>query len=286
MQRTPLTAVGSNPVVTAIEDENMIVVSDDLNWLTPITGDEYDTGDPTVNLAAIPTPTPSIQTSIVQNTPSPTPRAQSASGEIDFTAYRGGMGINFQELYEVNPDVVGWIRIDDTAVDYPVVQADDNDYYLKRSFKGSKSSSGVPFMDFTNSYDPMDGNLVIYGHNMGSGKTTMFSTLLKYYDEDYYNRHPTIEFDTLAGAGVWDIFAVFKFDVNNISSFNYTQHNYGSPADFQAFIANAKAYSLYDTGITPEYGSHMLTLSTCDRNTYGKTGRCVIMAVYREGTMF
>lgn len=280
-----LVAPSSGP---APESNNVIIVGEDMSWLTPTTGEEYDIGDPTVSLNALPTPAPALQGSISQNisSPSPSPRVKKKSGEIDFSIYRGGMGINFEALYDVNPDVMGWIRIEDTEVDYPVVQAEDNDYYLKRSFEKKKSSSGVPFLDFTNVYDPMDSNLVVYGHNMGSGKTTMFSTLLRYYEEDYFLRHPVIEFDTLAGAGSWHIFSVFKFDVNNISSFNYTQHNFGSPADFQAFIAHASAYSLYDTGITPEYGSHILTLSTCDRSVYGKTGRCVVMAVYRDGTIF
>ena len=281
--------VQRTPLITLPEDtlpENVIVVGSDMDWLTPITGDEYSPGDPTVSLVAAPTPTPSLSGSAIKVSPSPTPRAHSSSGDIDFTIYRGGMGIDFQSLYEVNPDVMGWIRIDDTPVDYPVVQGDDNDYYLNRSFKRSKSSSGVPFLDFTNSFDPMDSNLVIYGHNMGNGKTTMFSSLLKYYDEEYFNKHPVIEFDTVAGAGSWRIFSVFKFDVNNISDFNYTQHNFGSLADFQAFIANAKAHSLYDCGVTPEFGSHIITLSTCDRGTYGRSGRCVIMAMYTDGTMF
>lgn len=121
---------------------------------------------------------------------------------------------------------------------------------------------------------------------MGSGKTTMFSTLLKYYDENYFKKHPSIQLDMLDGAGTWQIFAAFMFNVADIEKFNYSQHNFGSEAEFNDFISKAKSYTGYNTGVNVSYGDHIITLSTCDRQMYGKQGRCVVMAKYVGGGLY
>lgn len=290
---------------------------DDSWWLlTPITDDDYDAGDPTVPYVQMvlkplgegdATGDITID-DLVNNADNGTFRqaADSQGGASSggrknntdnsesatsprksptISNYSGGMGIDFQNLYNKNSDIVGWIRISGTVVDYPVVQASNNEYYLKRSFSKASSSSGCLFVDFTNKV-PSDKNIVIYGHNMGSGKTTMFSTLLKYYDENYFKKHPSIQLDMLDGAGTWQIFAAFMFNVADIEKFNYSQHNFGSEAEFNDFISKAKSYTGYNTGVNVSYGDHIITLSTCDRQMYGKQGRCVVMAKYVGGGLY
>lgn len=317
----PMTAQPTQTPTPASENDGVQA----LGMLTPITDDSYDPGDPTVPYASLmfmPSDVPSDGGSIVlselldndasqtgnppsgsggsssnsnnSGTSSSGNGQQSSSAEVnpgeqvetgpDFSRYSGGMGIDFVNLYDKNSDIKGWIRIDGTKLDYPVVQTSNNDYYLNHSFSKSKSSSGCPFIDFTNTA-PTDTNVIIYGHNMNSSKT-MFSPLLKYYDEDYYRQHPTINFDYIEGSGVWQIFAVFMFDINNLEQFNYSQHNFGSEAEFREFIAKAKSYGTYDTGVDVAYGDHIITLSTCDRQEYGKAGRCVVMAKYVAGNLY
>ena len=121
---------------------------------------------------------------------------------------------------------------------------------------------------------------------MGNGKTTMFSTLLCYYDEAYYQEHPIIHYDTVYGSGDWQIFAAFMYDVTQIEAYNYTQHDFATEKDFNRFVSKAKELTTYQTGVDVKYGDHILTLSTCDRAKYGKNGRCVIMAKFIQGSLF
>lgn len=113
----------------------------------------------------------------------------------------------FAALLERNSDFVGWLSIEGTAVNYPVMcTPDDPEYYLKRDFDGNRSNSGVPF--FGEGCDTESDNIIIYGHNMKNG--TMFSSLTNYADESYYEEHPTISFDTPDGDGTYEIIAVFR----------------------------------------------------------------------------
>lgn len=301
-----------------VEEDPDIENEQKLAMLTPITDDSEDPGDPTVPFASLlfmPSDANTDGGSILlsdllgnshsqnvngssegNNSTNSGGKSGSSSGNQqsnsaadeqtvpDFSRYSGGMGIDFASLYDKNSDIKGWIRIDGSNLDYPVVQTSNNDYYLNHSFSKSKSSSGCPFIDFTNTA-PTDTNVIIYGHNMTSSKT-MFSSLRKYYDESYYRQHPTINFDYIDGSGVWQIFAVFMFNINDLEDFNYSQHNFGSEAEFREFIAKAKSYGTYDTGVDVSYGDHIITLSTCDRQEYGKSGRCVVMAKFVGGNLY
>lgn len=203
----------------------------------------------------LPTPT-AVETpdSTPATTPSPT---QTPRERIVLEQYR--------ELYEQNPDMVGWIRIDGTKIDYPVMYTpNDGEFYLNHGFDKEKSKSGVPFIDSRCTIDPFGTNTIIYGHHMKNG--TMFAGLLNYEDEDFFREHPIICFDTLYEQQEYEIIAVFESQVYRKSDTVFKHYNFlnaASKADFDAYIANIKALSLYDTGVTASYGDELITLSTC-----------------------
>lgn len=187
--------------------------------------------------------------------------------------------VDFAALREANPETVGWIAIPDTVISYPVMQATDNSKYLHTSFEGNTSKTGAIFIDKNNSTAPLDQNTVIYGHNMGKGRTDMFGTLLYYEDPAYYEQHKYIQFDTNAQQhDWWKIFAVINLDVKH-GEFDYLKLSFQDQKEFMAWVNAAKSLSLYDTGVAVGGGDKVITLSTCDRRDYGKNGRQLILAV-------
>lgn len=179
----------------------------------------------------------------------------------------------YSALYDQNNDFVGWVSIDGTNINYPVMQSIDNpDYYLKHSFEKSYSDYGVPYVDEACAMG-LSTNTVIYGHHMKNG--TMFSSLVKYADKSYFEEHPVVTFDTLYGFGQYQVIAVFAFDTNN-ETFRYNEYVDMNEEQFNEFIAECMARRAYDTGCTAEYGDKLLTLSTCE---YTHTnGRFVVVA--------
>ena len=124
----------------------------------------------------------------------------------------------FSDLYQINPDIQGWLSIDGTAFSYPVVQSNedtaDNQYYLRRDFHGNASDHGVPFLDYRASIKRPSDNLVIYGHNMRDGQ--MFEELLNYKDLDYYRAHPVIRFDSVYEEAEYKVLAMFITNTQSI----------------------------------------------------------------------
>lgn len=181
----------------------------------------------------------------------------------------------YAEVYAANNDFVGWISIEGTAIDYPVMQTVDRpNYYLRRGFDRDYSKHGVPYIQEDCVVGSSD-NLIIYGHNMNDG--SMFANLCKYKSKDFWQTHTTIRFDTLDGFGVYEIVAVFKTVVYAQNGFRYFDYvEMDDPARFDAFIARCKALSLYDTGVEAEYGDKLITLSTCEYSR--ENGRMVVVA--------
>ena len=173
----------------------------------------------------------------------------------------------YKEVYAQNNDMVGWIRVKDTRIDYPVMQnKQSNAYYLHRNIAREYSSSGIPFMDYQCTGDATDDNTIIYAHNMRNG--TMFHDLLEYSDREFYDSHKTIGFDTLTNFGEYEIFAVIRTKVGSKNEFKYYDFiNAKTPAEFDKFISKCISLSLYKTDIIPKYGEKILTLSTCSYNT-------------------
>lgn len=179
----------------------------------------------------------------------------------------------YSALFEQNQDFIGWISIDGTNVNYPVMQTPTNpDYYLKHSFEKAYSDYGVPYIDEVCTLG-ISNNIVVYGHHMKNG--SMFADICKYTDKSFYEEHKTIKFDTLSTFGEYEVVAVFKFDTNN-ETFKFNEYTTMDEAEFNEFMENVHSRQLYDTGVDAEYGDELLTLSTCEY-TY-KNGRFVVVA--------
>ena len=121
-------------------------------------------------------------------------------------------------LYSMYPDVVGWIKIDGTPIDYPVMQdTTGEDYYLNHNFEGKSDNKGAPFVDENTQIKPLDKNIVIYGHNTRDG--SMFGDLDYYLDQAFYKKHPTIMFDTIYETGTYQIVAVGSATMRIVANF-------------------------------------------------------------------
>ncbi len=218
----------------------------------------------------------------------------------------------YAALYEENRDLAGWLRIEGTEIDYPVMQhrgaaedadviqyesdvqneggawcggdvqnrddaqAEESEYYLNHDFYGEKSRYGCLYVK--GKADIEKGtNFIIYGHNMKDG--SMFGSLDLYEAESFYREHPVIFFDTLFEERTYEIIAVFPSQVypEQEDTFKYYQfYQADTKEEFYDFYKNIKALSLYDTGADAEYGDTFLTLSTCAYHT--EDGRFVVIA--------
>lgn len=184
----------------------------------------------------------------------------------------------YMEIYEQNHDMVGWISIADTRINYPVMQSpEDPNFYLKHSFDKRSSNHGCPYVNAHCDVDKPSDNLVIYGHRMKDG--SMFADLEKFTSKSFWETHKTITFNTLTQRQTYEVVAVFKVATGTgaASEFKYyafTDAN--TPEEFNTYISSVKSKALYDTGITAAYGDKLLTLSTCEYSNYN--GRLVIVA--------
>lgn len=183
----------------------------------------------------------------------------------------------YQNILNKNQRLIGWIKIDDTIIDYPVMQTVNNEYYLDHNFNQEEDKNGCIFMDYQCDVIKGCDNMILYGHHMKSGK--MFGTLNKYSQQSYYEKHPTIKFDTIYEKGEYQIMYVFRSKVYSEEDVNFKYYqfiNAGSEKEFNSYINEMAALSLYDTGVTASYGDKLLTLSTCDYQE--KKGRFVVVA--------
>lgn len=182
----------------------------------------------------------------------------------------------YVDLYEENKDLVGWLSIEGMKIDYPVMQNEEDRYYLHHDFYGNDSKYGCLYV--REQADLACGtNFIIYGHNMKDG--SMFGDLDLYGKESFYKEHPTVSFDTLYEERTYEIAAVFRSQVYNVDDevFKYYQfYEAETQEEFEDFYDNIKALSLYDTGVEAEFGDTFLTLSTCAYHV--KDGRLVVVA--------
>lgn len=206
----------------------------------------------------------------------------SAPQKNDFAVHKTGLRTpdvldEYKTLYEKNKKLIGWLKIDDTIIDYPVVQTEDNEYYLTHNINQEYDRNGTIFLDKDCEIEYPSTNLILYGHHMRSGK--MFASLEKYEDSSYWEKHPYIEFDTIYDKGIWQIMYVFRSRVFSQEEivFKYYQFiNANSEQEFDSNMQEMASMSLYDTGVTAEFGDRLLTLSTCDY--VENNGRFVIVA--------
>ena len=156
----------------------------------------------------------------------------------------------YAAVFAQNNDFIGWIRIDGTNVNYPVMQTPNKpDFYLKHSFDKSYSDYGVPYIDEA-CMTWISNNLVIYGHHMNDG--SMFADLCKYTDADFCKEHPTIAFDTLSNLGKYEVVAAVKFNSNR-ENFKYNEYTLMDEVQFDEFMKKIHARQHYDTRVTAEY---------------------------------
>lgn len=184
----------------------------------------------------------------------------------------------YQPLYEINRDMVGWIQIEGTAIDYPVVQSPyESNFYLRRNFYKENATCGTIYVrEACNVNQPSD-NVTVYGHNMRNG--TMFADLHKFEKKSFWENHRYVNFDTLNEYRTYEIFAVFKTTADLTKGFSYHIYDtFATEKAFNEYISTCKNLSrrdFYDTGITPTYGEKLLTLSTCDKSI--SDGRLVVV---------
>ena len=186
--------------------------------------------------------------------------------------------LKLEELQKENSDIIGWIEIENTNINYPVLQGSDNDFYMNHNSKKEYSSGGSIFLDKDYNWNPPSSNLLMYGHNIKTG--AMFQNLLKYKDKNFYESHQTIRFTTNQEDSTYEIIAVFPSKIYYKSEKNVFRYYYfinaNNEDEYNEFVESAKKASLYDTGKTAKYGEQLMTLSTCAYHT--EDGRFVVVA--------
>jgi sortase B len=207
--------------------------------------------------------------------PPPMPERPEETPPPEWTVYD-----QYGALFDQNPDMIGWIKIDGTTIDYPVMQSQDRpDFYLKHNFEKAYSDYGVPYAAEGCSIDPQSDNITIFGHHMKKRIGTasvpwMFGALESYKSQAFYREHPIIRFDTRAGFGTCEIIAVFR---TTPAKFPYNRFiNAADNAEFDEYVRRCSAFSFYDTGVTAEYGDKLITLSTCEYSE--QNSRLVVVA--------
>ena len=170
--------------------------------------------------------------------------------------------INLSALQAENPDVVGWIRIPDTAIDYPLMQGEDNDFYLNHTWQKDPNSVGSIFLEYQNSADLTDYNTIVYGHNMNNG--SMFADLELYALQSFWQEHPYVYIVSADGVYRYEIFAFCQAKVDSLIYGMNPQRD-----DTKAyFLTLAAEDAPYDTQIRPALTDRILTLSTCSGANY------------------
>lgn len=188
----------------------------------------------------------------------------------------------YLRLYEMNQDLIGWLKIEGTRIDYPVMQTpEDENYYIDKGFDREKNSNGSLILDTScqmgNAYQTPSTNLIIHGHHMRSGE--MFGDLEKYRDVSYAKAHERIQLDTLYEKREYQVIAVFLSQVYNKSDVCFKYYQFveaDTPEAFDTFYDNIKNLALFDTGVSASFGDEFLTLSTCSYHT--EDGRLVVVA--------
>ncbi len=219
---------------------------------------------------SVPSSSDAAPSSTVGTEPTPDPWAKNEDGILNIYA----------PYYEQNQDMIGWLRIEGTDIDYPVVRTPgNNEKYLRLGFDGAYATGGTLFLDENcdPGIDKVTANQMIYGHDMNDG--TMFGKLYLYADEEYGKEHSTIRFDTIYETGEYELMAAFYSQVYYTTDTCFKYYKFFDAAneeEFNDYVSNVKELAEYDTGVTAEYGDTLLTLSTCSKHV--ENGRFVVVA--------
>lgn len=204
--------------------------------------------------------------------------------ETQVTPQKTERMLQIEKLQEQNSDIVGWIEVEGTNINYPVLQGEDNSYYMNHNYKKEENTYGSIFLDKDYDWSIPSSNLLLYGHNLQNGE--LFHDILNYKDKSYYEEHPVIRFTTEKEDSEFEIISAFYSRVYYKSETNVFRYYYFINADneeeYNEFIENAKESSIYDTGKTAEYGDQLITLSTCSYHT--EDGRFAVVARKNKST--
>lgn len=185
----------------------------------------------------------------------------------------------YQELFEKNSDLAGWLTVEGAGIDYPVMQAvaESSDFYLNHDFDGKEDINGSLFLDSRNNLEKPNDNMIIYGHNMKSGM--MFGGLKQYLDPLFWREHKKVTFNTIYDKAEYEIVAVCLSKVDEDGNGQFKYYNFidaGNKKTFNRFVKNVKELNIMDEKIELSYGDKLLTLSTC--NNYTEDGRLFLVA--------
>ncbi len=198
--------------------------------------------------------------------------------------FPAGLQLKYAKLYAQNQDFVGYLSAEGVNLSLPVVQADDDDYYLKKNFYGKTTKYGCPFVTHLNNIDPLDQNTVIFGHHMNNG--TVFGALDAYKTVDGFKKAPVITFNTLYKDYQWKVIAAFITNAeakdDNDYIFRYYFTSLSTEDRFSAYLNELSQRSLYDTGVDVLPTDKLLTLSTCSHE-FDEARFVVVARLVRQG---
>lgn len=210
---------------------------------------EYHTGDEIYD---------SVQEKVTLPSSDDGESSQDKTAENDTSPFCPDSLINLDVLRTINSDAIGWIRIPETNIDYPILQAEDNERYLRRTITGESNKAGCIFVDCRSENAFQEANTIVYGHNLLNGK--MFSNLMKYEEQEWYQDHPFIYIQTSDGVRIYEIYSCYQ---THDSSSTYTFGLETGTEAFQKYLDETTEQSLYITGIEPDSSDRIVTLSTC-----------------------
>ena len=199
---------------------------------------------------------------------------EEASGDSGKVYYGSCPQVNFDILRIQNNDVVGWIYGPGTSINYPVVQGEDNDYYLTHMFDGEENKCGSIFMDCLNEEDLSNRNTFIHGHHMRNG--TMFASLPKYSSQSYYDTHPVLWFVTPGQSYQVELFTGFVTDTES----DAWRISFATEEDYQNWIEQMIASGAFKSDVRPGVDDRILSLATCSYEV--DNARFVVMGILRE----
>lgn len=184
------------------------------------------------------------------------------------------LDLSLQLLKQKNPDVVAIIEFDDKIIEEAIVQASDNDYYVRRDLEGKKAAAGASFIDCNGSLT--SENTVIYGHS-STKRNIIFTPLMEYKSHDYFTAHPAFTLETEEGSDMYLIFSVFMYDTEDESQTpDFVTANWEEQTDKSYYLVSLKERSMYETGVSVDSTDKLVTLVTCDTEDGGN--RLVIVA--------
>ena len=184
------------------------------------------------------------------------------------------MVLSLSLLKQRNSDVVGILIFDDKVIYEPIVQAPNNDYYVRKNIDKKYSAAGIPFI--SSECNLNSKNVVVYGHSSAQS-VIIFTPLMNYVNKSYYTKHPTFKLELENSVREYQIFAVMGYDTKDVSdSLEFTQSSWRKDEDFIAFIDYAKQNSFYDTKVNVSAQDKIITLVTCDNRDFSK--RVIVLA--------